>query len=65
MQGHRFYKEANFFSAQEVIELLTRHRFKNIVTAQTIFKPVEEIKEPEISKSGFGEGGFVVICGNK
>jgi len=64
-QGHKFYREANFFSVEEVIELLTKHKFKDIVTVQTIFKPLKEIKGVEIPKSGFGEGGFVVICGKK
>ncbi|MGC8979702.1 class I SAM-dependent methyltransferase [Caldisericum sp.] len=64
-QGHRFYAEANFYSTNEVIELLTRHKFKDIVTVQTVFKPLGEIKRLETPKSGFGEGGFVVICGKK
>ncbi len=64
-QRHRFYKEANFFSPSEVIDLLRKHNFKNIVTFQTIFQPLKKLKEIEKAKKGFGKGGFVVICGKK
>jgi ubiquinone/menaquinone biosynthesis C-methylase UbiE len=64
-EGHRFYKEANFFSAKEIMELLKKYNFKKIVTFQTIFQPLERIKEIERPRKGFGEGGFVVICGRK
>jgi ubiquinone/menaquinone biosynthesis C-methylase UbiE len=64
-QGHRFYKEANFFSTTEIIELLRKYNFGKIVTFQTIFQPLEKIKEIEYPEKGFGKGGFVVICGEK
>jgi ubiquinone/menaquinone biosynthesis C-methylase UbiE len=64
-EGHRFYKEANFFSAKEIMELLKKYNFKKIVTFQTIFQPLERIKEIERPRKGFGEGGFVIICGRK
>jgi ubiquinone/menaquinone biosynthesis C-methylase UbiE len=64
-EGHRFYKEANFFSAKEIMELLKKYNFKKIVTFQTIFQPLERIKQIERPRKGFGEGGFVVICGRK
>jgi len=64
-KGHIFYKITNFFSTKEIIELLKKCNFKDIVTYQTIFRPLEDIKEIEQSKNGFGEGGFVVICGKK
>jgi len=64
-QGHRFYKVANFFSVSEVIELLTKHGFKKIITYQTIFQPIEKMKKIEHPKTNCGEGGFVVISGGK
>ena len=64
-QGHRFYKFANFFSAKEIIKLLEKYNFKEIVTYQTIFQPLENIKKVEKPKKGFGKGGFVVVCGKK
>jgi len=62
-QGHRFYKFANFFSAKEIIKLLEKHNFRGVTTFQTIFQPLDKIKKIEQPKKGFGEGGFVVICG--
>ena len=64
-QGHRFYKFANFFSAKEIIKLLEKYNFKEIVTYQTIFQSLENIKKVEKPKKGFGKGGFVVVCGKK
>ena len=62
-QGHRFYKAANFFSTKEIIKLLEKHNFRGVTTFQTIFQPLDKIKKIEQPKKGFGEGGFVVICG--
>ncbi len=64
-QGHKFYKKANFYSTSEVIKLLKKHGFNRIVTFQTIFQPLEKIKEIKQPKESFGKGGFVVICGKK
>jgi len=64
-QGHIFYKNAKFFSVNEVIKLFKKHKFKEINIFQTIFRPLEKIKEIEKPKEGFGEGGFVAICGKK
>ena len=61
----KFYKDVNFFSAGEVIELFKKHNFESIATFQTIFKPLNEMRNIEKPKKGFGEGGFVVICGKK
>jgi ubiquinone/menaquinone biosynthesis C-methylase UbiE len=64
-QGHKFYEKANFYSVDEVIGLLKRHNFDEIVTYQTIFQPLEELKEVEKPEKGYGKGSFVVICGRK
>ena len=65
-QGKTFYKEVTeFYSTKEVIALLKKHGFKNIVSFQTIFRPYKEVREVENPKKGYGEGGFVVICGKK
>ncbi len=63
--GHKIYKYANFFTVEEVVDLLKRNGFKNFVFYQTLFKPLEEIKEIEEPKEGFGEGSFVVIAAEK
>ncbi|MGB9858127.1 MAG: class I SAM-dependent methyltransferase [Dictyoglomaceae bacterium] len=64
-EGHKFYKYANFFSVDEVVDLLKRHGFKNFTFYQTLFRPIEEIKEIEEPKEGFGEGSFIVISAEK
>ena len=61
----KFYKEANFYSAEEVLELLKKHGFGNFAVFQTIFRPIKEIKQTEKPEEGSGRGGFVVICGEK
>lgn len=63
--GHRFYKEANFYSAKEAIELLKAQGFGKIVAFQTLFRPLAEIKKIEPVRRGFGKGGFVAIAGTK
>ncbi len=64
-EGHKIYKYANFFLVKEAVDLLKRHAFKNFVFYQTLFKPLEDIKEVEEPKEGFGEGSFVVISAEK
>jgi hypothetical protein len=64
-EGHRFYKYANFYSVDEIVDLLKRFSFKNFIFYQTIFKPLEYIKKVEEPKEGFGEGSFVVISAKK
>lgn len=61
----KFYKHARFFSVNDIISLLKETKFKNPVINQTIFKNLDEIKEIEQPKEGFGEGAFVVIRANK
>ncbi|AFK22714.1 class I SAM-dependent methyltransferase [Pyrococcus sp. ST04] len=56
-----FYKDANFFSTEELIKLLERVGFKIDKVVQTLFHRLEEIKEIEPVKEGWGEGSFVVI----
>lgn len=60
-----FYKEANFFSVQEITDLLKENGFNKISYYQTIFKPLDKIKIAHPAKKGFGKGGFVVISGYK
>ena len=60
-----FYTVAKFYTVKECIKLLKKNRFKNIVSYQTIFKLPGEINEIEQIKVGYGEGGFVVISGEK
>lgn len=61
----KFYKYARFYAVNDVLALLKVAKFKNPVITQTIFKNLDDIKEIEQPKEGFGEGAFVVIRANK
>jgi ubiquinone/menaquinone biosynthesis C-methylase UbiE len=56
-----FYKHANFYSVDKVQKDLKDAGFKINGVAQTLFHPLNEVKEVEHAKLGFGEGSFVVI----
>ena len=60
-----FYKEAAFYSVEEVLEIMRRTGFDDFNFCQTIFGNLSEITEHEDIKSGYGEGSFVVIRGKK
>lgn len=60
-----FYRNARFFSAQEVADLMTTAGFSDLQFRQTLFHLPENIKSTEPVISGHGEGGFVVISGRK
>jgi len=56
-----FYKNATFFSVDELIEIMTQIGFRDFVFRQTIFQTLSETTENEPVKHGYGEGSFVVI----
>ena len=60
-----FYKEANFFSVNEIAKLLKDNKFGKFSFYQTIFNLPEKIKTIEVPLEGYGKGGFVVISGKK
>jgi ubiquinone/menaquinone biosynthesis C-methylase UbiE len=60
-----FYKKAMFYSTSEIVELLYKAGFKNFNFSQTIFKKLDEIKEKEPVRYGFGKGSFIVISAKK
>ncbi|MBW2332751.1 MAG: hypothetical protein JRF08_04675 [Deltaproteobacteria bacterium] len=60
-----FYKIATFYSVDEVIPYLKKTGFRSLAFTQTIFHTLEEIKELEAIKEGYGEGSFVVVSGMK
>jgi len=60
-----FYKEATFYSVDEVLEIMKQTGFNDFSFRQTIFRNLSEITEHETVKSGYGEGSFVVIRGKK
>ncbi len=62
---HVFYKEATFFSVDELVELMDQTGFMDLTCNQTIFKALTETTRDEPVKPGYGEGSFVVIRGRK
>jgi ubiquinone/menaquinone biosynthesis C-methylase UbiE len=60
-----FYSAANFYSAEEVLRLLTQLGFRDITSVQTIFRSLSETTHVEPVKPGYGEGSFLVIRGFK
>jgi ubiquinone/menaquinone biosynthesis C-methylase UbiE len=60
-----FYKEATFYSVEEVLEIMRKTGFDDFSFRQTIFGNLWEISEYEDIKPGYGEGSFVVISGKK
>ncbi len=60
-----FYKIATFYSTKEVVYNLSKVGFKEFNFKQTIFHSLNEIKNVELVKEGYGEGSFVVIRARK
>lgn len=59
----KFYKEANFFSVKEVIDILRKTKFKDMTIKQTVFTNKND-KFDNID-DGYGKGSFVIIKANK
>lgn len=60
---NKFYRDAHFYSPEEITEQLKQTGFGLFSYWQTLIKPNSgEIERP---KPGFGEGSFVVIKANK
>jgi len=60
-----FYKDATFFSVDELVEIMDQAGFTALAFKQTIFKTLSEITRDERVKPGHGEGSFVVVRGRK
>ena len=56
-----FYRDARFFSTEELLEILKEVGFRKFEIVQTLFHRLDEIKEIEPVKPGYGQGSFVVI----
>lgn len=56
-----FYREATFYSADEVELLLRDKGFTEPVWVQTLPKPLDETHEIEPISDGCGQGAFVVV----
>jgi ubiquinone/menaquinone biosynthesis C-methylase UbiE len=60
-----FYRDAHFYSTDEVVDMMRQAGFDNIEFRQTIFQNPTQFNSVEIIKKGHGEGAFVVIKGTK
>jgi len=60
-----FYKEAEFFSTEDINKLLIRNGFLIIQTCQTVFGGLNDIKDIQHPEKGSGKGSFVVIKAKK
>lgn len=56
-----FYRDASFYSADEVEQLLVDTGFAEPVWVQTLSKPLEDTREVEPLRPGYGQGAFVVV----
>lgn len=64
-ESNVFYREAIFFSVEEVLEVMKQTGFDDFSFCQTIFGTLAEVSKGEIIKSGYGEGSFAVVRGAK
>jgi hypothetical protein len=60
-----FYREATFYSAEEVKQLLLRAGFSVDAWAQTLAHPLPETREIEALRPGRGQCAFVVVSASR
>ena len=60
-----FYKEATFYRTKRIIAELKKINFKDLQFSQTLFHLLDDIREFEPPRPGYGEGSFVVIRATK
>ncbi len=60
-----FFRDARFYSADEVAGYLTEAGFTEITFAQTLFSDPAKLTAAEPVKDGHGEGSFVVVRAKK
>jgi ubiquinone/menaquinone biosynthesis C-methylase UbiE len=63
--GNVFYREATFYSADEVEQLLRDTGFTEPAWVQTLSKTLEETDEIESLRAGYGQGAFVAVKANR
>ncbi len=57
-----FYRDATFYSTDEVIALLKECGFRKPKIVQTIFSDFRKLTAVEPFTEGYGQGGFVAMC---
>ncbi len=61
---NHFYKNARFYSTEELLSCLLKSGFCKFEVFQTLYGDIEKIKEVQSLKTGYGKGGFVIIIGD-
>ncbi|MGC9363531.1 MAG: class I SAM-dependent methyltransferase [Fidelibacterota bacterium] len=56
-----FYRDATFFSVEEVIDHLKQAGFGDFEMKQTVFQPLDRVVAVNPVEQGYGKGSFVVI----
>jgi len=56
-----FYKDATFYTVDDLLTHLKQAGFSTFRFSQTLFGPLDEMREPDQARKGYGEGSFVVI----
>jgi len=60
-----FYKDATFFTVDEIVSILRKTGFSVLTFNQTVFHELDETTADEPIKNGYGEGAFVTIKAEK
>ncbi len=63
--GHIFYRDAHFFSIDDVQKLMCKAGFVDFEYRQTLFERPSRLNEPHECAQGYGSGAFVVLRGWK
>ncbi len=56
-----FYRDAQFYSVQDIRQVLNSAGLEVTRVSQTVFGELDEVKTVQIAEEGSGRGGFVVI----
>jgi len=60
-----FYRVARLYTTEEILKILTKHKFGEFKILQTIFSEPENMMEEDEVKEGYGKGMFVALRGKK
>jgi ubiquinone/menaquinone biosynthesis C-methylase UbiE len=60
-----FYKDASFYTVDEIMGAMKQTGFRNFDFQQTIFGALSGVTPEEPIKVGYGEGGFVAVRARK
>ena len=61
----KFYSPAIFYSSKQIEDFLEKSGFIQIESYQTLFHPLNKIKEIEPVTKGYGKGAFIGMRGKK